>query len=135
MTWRRAGIGALAAAVLVVVVLAVQGSYERFGPAVLGPLERPAPSWTRPCWRRPPGKPLYTVRCARVKGIVVYVEQEDADGDGDRHAVIFAGVRPVRVKYPRDVGPRRLPGIGSRLEAVGAQPASGVLPEVVVADP
>jgi hypothetical protein len=133
MTWRKAGILALAGVVIAVVVLALQGSYERFGPAVLGPLERPAPTWTRPCWRRNPGTPLYTVRCARVKGLVVYVEQEDADGDGDRHAVIFAGVRLVRVKYPRDVGPERLPGIGSRLEAVGSQPASGLLPEVVVA--
>jgi hypothetical protein len=134
MTRRRVALLAGGGVLLALVLIALQGSYESFGPAVIGPLERPVPDWTRPCWRRKPDTPPYTVRCARVKGRVVYVEQHDPDGDGDRHAIVLAGLRLVKLKYPRDVGPLRLPGIGSRLEAVGHVPSGGaVVPEVIVA--
>jgi hypothetical protein len=132
MTRRRAALLAGAALLVTLLVLVLQGGYETYGPAVLGPLERPAPDWTRPCWRRKPKTPLYTVRCARAHGIVVYVEQHDPDGDGDRHAILLAGLRLVKLKYPRGVGPLRLPGVGSRVEAVGHVPGGGFMPEVIV---
>lgn len=126
-------------AVLAVALLAslVHGRYDTYGPALVGPLAPEAPGWSRPCWRL--GKPEgdYTVRCARVKGTVVYAEGRDPDGDGDRHLVVLAGVRLVELKYPDGVGPEDLPGLGATAEATGAQPVgqSGLVPVVIVARP
>ncbi len=119
---------------LVIVVLALRGDYDVYGPQVIGGLNPRPPEWSRPCWRRKPGtesKP-FTVRCAKVRGTVVWREGVDPDGDGDRHVVLLAGHRLVTVKYPRTASVR-LGGIGSTVQAVGAQPGGGrLLPQVLV---
>jgi hypothetical protein len=82
-----------------------------------GPGAVRAPSWSRPCWRQ--RKRRYTLPCAKVHGRVVYRQEHDPDGDGDRHLVVVAGPRIVTLKIAV-TGPRRVdPGLGARVTAIG----------------
>ncbi len=125
---RRALAFVLGAAALVVLALAgwtvTQTSYAHVGPGfVQGPASIHAPAWSRPCWRRnrPPFHNAYTPPCARVVGRVVLRQHVDPDGDGDAHLIVIAGVRVVNLKLPRAGadGAPGLPGLGSRVTAVG----------------
>jgi hypothetical protein len=54
-----------------------------------------------------------------VSGIVLYRQQDDPDGDGDRHALVAAGRHLVIVKVPRGSRDAALPAPGGHLTAVG----------------
>ena len=79
---------------------------------------RGAPAWTRPCWKDAPSMPDRPV-CARAQGRVVWVQQHDDDGDGDRHLLVVAHRRVRIVKVQRRLPVDHLPGIGTRIDAVG----------------
>ena len=118
---RRLLLLALSIVGLLAVVLVVRGDYQTDGPRVLGAGAPRPPGWTRPCWvlhPRTASKP-FSLRCARVEGTVLYRQNRDPDGDGDRHLVVVAGLHLVKVKFRQGVGPRSLPGIGSTLRVVG----------------
>ena len=96
---------------------------------------RGAPSWSRPCWRpnRAPYHGLYTLRCARVAGRVVYRQSRDPDGDGDAHLLVLARSHLVNLKFRRASGDPSLPGVGRRVVAVGLLSSGRLhLPEVDV---
>jgi hypothetical protein len=93
--------------------------------------DRPVAGWSRPCWK--PGRKGgagYTLACASVRGRVLHVEREDPDGDHDAHLVLLAGPRLVVVKIPAGAGIRRLPGVGTRVRAVGFAERGGIVTTV-----
>jgi hypothetical protein len=67
--------------------------------------------------------PQDAANCAAATGRIIYVEAVDPDGDGDLHLVILGG----NVTFPgmtvldieKERRPRRTPGIGDRVSAVG----------------
>jgi hypothetical protein len=84
-----------------------------------------------------------TVRCTRgvancraVRGLVVYVQAVDPDGDGDAHIAVvdrksltYPGIAVV--KLTRGMRPRRLPTQGDEVAAAGpVQKASDGNPEI-----
>ena len=107
----------VAAAVLA--VLLSRGSYGIYSRAdVLAAGRRAAlPSWTAWCRRQPPADGHFS--CARVDGRVIWVQGKDPDGDGDRHVIVMARLRPRIVKFSRDFPLEETPGVGSRVTAVG----------------
>ena len=128
--WRRRLLGISAAVVAVPVAgmtfLALTSDYDYRGLAYFGrPGDPRARAWSRPCWRRDPKyRVRYVLPCARVRGRVVYVQRSDPDGDGDAHAVVVAGARPVVVKFRAPAGrpetpQRALPRLGQRIEVDG----------------
>jgi hypothetical protein len=128
--WRRRLVGAAAAVVALsatgIAFLALTSDYDFRGLAHFGrPGDPRPPAWSKPCWRQDPKyRVRYVLPCARVRGRVVYVQRSDPDGDGDAHAVVVAGSRPVVVKFRSLAGghgrPRRaLPGLGQRIEVAG----------------
>jgi hypothetical protein len=50
---------------------------------------------------------------------VVWIEHDDPDGDGDRHLLVLAHRRVRVVKVQRRLPVDHLPGIGTRIDAVG----------------
>lgn len=115
--------GALIVA-LVAAVVAVDFGVGRFTSYQTAFLPRPGagpsiPSWTRPCWRRLDSLHPYSLKCGRVRGIVVWVQRHDPDGDGDRHLLVLAGYHLVSVKIPVSVSISHLPGLGSVVTAAG----------------
>ena len=117
----------VAAALLVVVLVGVAWTvhgtrYETQGLTQLPAVPtRGAPAWSRPCWRpnRAPYHGLYTLRCARVAGRVVYRQSRDPDGDGDAHLLVLARSHLVNLKFRHASGDPSLPGVGRRVVAVG----------------
>lgn len=110
--------------VLAAVLAAVSFGVGRFKSYPLSFLVPPAagrrtPAWTRPCWRHLERPHPYLLRCGRVRGIVLWVQHHDPDGDGDRHLLVLAGYRLVSVKIPRTARVSHVPGIGSLVTATG----------------
>ncbi|HEV7752980.1 MAG TPA: hypothetical protein VGO71_15650 [Baekduia sp.] len=95
------------------------GAYERYPRTALvsGAQVHRAPAWSEPCWATAPRR--QEVACVHVKGRVVWVQHHDPDGDGDRHLIVMARLRPRIVKISRELLVTDLPGIGTRVEAVG----------------
>ncbi|MFL5887446.1 MAG: hypothetical protein ACJ77M_20435 [Thermoleophilaceae bacterium] len=67
--------------------------------------------------------------CKSVRGLAVYVQAVDPDGDGDahvavvdRHSLTYPGIAVVKVT--REMRPRRLPREGDEVSAAGAVQAS-----------
>jgi hypothetical protein len=107
---------ALAAAAAAVASRGVDARYPRL--ALLTPdQQRRAPAWTAPCW--PTARWTDQRQCGRVQGRVVWVQQHDPDGDGDRHLVVVGRFRTRIVKLSARLGVRRGPRIGARIDAVG----------------
>jgi hypothetical protein len=102
--------GGVALLVLLVAlfVLAAQGSRTTYDRG-----DRPAPSWTRPCFRRAarPDRPLLHF-CARVSGRILHVRHTHPDVT---HVAILAHFRVVIVRVERP----EVPGLGSTITAVG----------------
>jgi hypothetical protein len=97
----------------VVVVTAARGVYD------VSPYPRDAasaPRWTMPCFHAT-SQYNHEPQCARVRGRVVWREQSDPDGDGDRHIVVLSRMRLRVVKLTAQSG--AMPALGSEVEAVG----------------
>ena len=95
-----------------VVVTAARGVYD------VSPYPRDAasaPGWTMPCFHAT-SQYNHEPQCARVRGRVVWREQSDPDGDGDRHIVVLSRMRLRVVKLRAE---QMLPGVGAEVEAVG----------------
>lgn len=116
---------ALAVAAAVVALLATRGAYDAVPRQKLDPLGLTVPAWTRPCWLLPstPARRPETRACARVRGLVVYSERHDPDGDGDRHLIVLAHGHVLKVKVRRGVRPGPLPGAGHTFAGIGVVPA------------
>ena len=101
------------------------GKYDRYPRAklVTAAQRAAAPAWTRPCWAgaQDTGKP----NCVRVAGRVAWIQKHDPDGDGDRHLIVIARLRPHIVKLDRRLPVRRLPRLGARVDVTGIIEASG----------
>lgn len=109
----------VAAVVTVALVALAPGSYDtypRWGLRTAAERQA-APAWTRPCWptARTEGKPT----CAHVAGRVVWIQRHDPDGDGDRHLIVVGRLHPRIIKVPATLPVSHLPGIGTRIDAVG----------------
>ena len=116
---RRLLLGVLAALLVVAVLAALvlsRGTFDTYPRAGLAGAG--APAWTAPC-RADPGAGRDRAMCRRVAGRVVWIQKRDPDGDGDRHLIVVARLRPRIVKVPRDFPLRRLPGRGSWVDATG----------------
>jgi hypothetical protein len=109
----------VAIAVAIAVVALRSGTYQTFPRSELLTVSqrRAAPSWTRPCWSIAPWTSDRT--CGHVKGRVVWIQHHDPDGDGDRHLIVVARWRPHIVKIASARQVSKLPGLGTRVEAVG----------------
>jgi hypothetical protein len=119
---RRAGLVALpvvAVAVAVGVAAFAPGTYDRYPrTALLSDAQaRGAPAWTQPCRATASRRPEDA--CVHVRGRVVWVQHHDDDGDGDRHLIVMVRLRPRIVKISRALPISELPGIGTRIDAVG----------------
>ena len=121
-----------AASLAPVAWLCLQGELERYGPVVIRSSTPVPPAWAAPCRRRSAEGVVFVRRCARVDGLVIWREQDDPDGDGDRHLLVVADRRPVKLKFPRGVGPRELPGLGKRARVTGDLPEEEGVVEVRV---
>jgi hypothetical protein len=123
--WRRLARGLVVLLAAVVAVLAVSsfavGRFTRYPVSFLAPpaAGHRTPAWTRPCWRQLGHPHPYVLTCGRVRGIVLWVQHHDPDGDGDRHLLVLAGYHVVSVKIPREVAVEHLPGIASVVTATG----------------
>ena len=78
------------------------------------------PPWEHPLHCRDTDGPA----CREVSGRIVYIEREDPDGDGDAHLVLVGRSSVTKrfisiIKIGRPTRPRRLPGWGSWVSAVG----------------
>lgn len=123
---RRAALRAAVAIVggLVVVLFGISLLVGRFATYPVSYLAPPAdgprtPAWTRPCWRHLDRPRPYLLKCGRVRGVVVWVQRHDPDGDGDRHLLVVAGYHLVSVKIPKTARVPRLPRIASVVTATG----------------
>jgi hypothetical protein len=126
--WRRASrrhriLVALAALLALLAgaaaVLTSRGAYDTYPrDALVRPAQqRRAPAWTAPCW--PTARWSDKRLCARVRGRVVWVQHDDADGDGDGHLVVVDRFHSRIVKLTAGLGLGRLPRIGAHVDAVG----------------
>ena len=109
--------------VCAVVVTAATTAYETVPLGYVGgAANRTAPDWSRPCMRRNPNGSRYVLPCGRVRGLIVYREGHDPDGDGDVHGVALAGARLVVLKA-RPALPRsaEIPGVGHRVDLAGPE--------------
>ena len=96
------------------------------------PAPRPAPAKREPVARCPRD----VANCRAVRGLVVYVQAVDPDGDGDAHLAVvdrgsltYPGIAVV--KLTRDMRPRKLPRQGDVVAAAGpVQKASDGNPEI-----
>jgi hypothetical protein len=114
------GLLVVAAGLLAVALIAfAPGSWETYARVDLATEEgrRAAPAWTEPCWSKAERKRERL--CAHVEGRIVWIQQHDPDGDGDRHLVVVSRLRPRIVKVGLRLGVGALPGIGSRIAATG----------------
>jgi hypothetical protein len=119
----------LALAATGAVVALKPGSYQTYPRSELVTVaaRRAAPAWTRPCW---PIARWATARfCGHVEGRVVWIQRHDSDGDGDRHLVVVGRWHPHIVKIAPTLPVSDLPGVGTRIDAVGyvSRGASGKL--------
>ena len=119
---RRISFGGLLVLLVVAAVAAIafsRGVYDTYPrSAILWPAQQQrAPAWTAPCW--PTARWTDKARCAHVSGRVVWVQQHDPDGDGDRHLMVIDRLHPRIVKLQKGLGLTRLPKIGARVDAVG----------------
>lgn len=107
----------LACAVLAIVCAG--GGYRSIPRDALITPERHAagPPWTRPCWASVFDSDQRS--CVRVTGRVVWLQKHDPDGDGDRHLVVVARLRPHIVKLNRAFPVRHLPGLGAHVAVTG----------------
>ncbi len=71
-----------------------------------------------------PACPAGSANCSSARGLIIYVEAVDPDGDGDAHFVLASaqaitgpGISVVDVRT--DLRPHPLPGIGDELSASG----------------
>lgn len=131
---RRVALATLLVVLLLAAGVTGPGSYETYPrSALLTPAgQRDAPAWTRPCWAR--ARKLREPTCAHVSGRVVWIQHEDPDGDGDRHLVIVGRLRLRVVKIPKTLPVSKLPGYGTRIDAVGyLSLGSSGHPEVIAA--
>jgi hypothetical protein len=117
---RRALRTALVVALSFVALLAVGSATTHYDTVHLMELRAPkqAPAWTAPCRGQRPPAPPYVLPCGRVDGIVVWVQKDDPDRDGDVHVVALAGPRLVIVKYKRKHR-EEAPGLGHQVHAAG----------------
>jgi hypothetical protein len=104
----------LLAVVALLVAYAVATTGKDIQPAASLTGGAPVAPWSEPCWRR--GR--YTLECARVRGRVIFRQDEDPDGDGDGHVVVISGLGLVTLKVRRSTG-IQLPGYGAEVTAVG----------------
>jgi hypothetical protein len=107
---------ALAAVLAVVLSRGVRQLYPR--DALQTPAQQVrAPAWTQPCRRiaRQTTKPA----CVHVSGRVIWIQEHDPDGDGDRHVIVMSRLRPRIVKLPQTLPLAHLPRIGAWIDAVG----------------
>jgi hypothetical protein len=119
---KRIALGLLAVLVVAAAGLAIllapgdHRSYPR--QEILWPAQQArAPRWTSPCW--PTARWTDKAQCVHVSGRVVWTQKQDPDGDGDRHLLIVGRLHPRVVKLVRGMRTAGLPGIGTRVDAVG----------------
>ena len=99
-----------------IVVTAARGVYD------VSPYPRDAasaPRWTMPCFHAT-SQYNHEPQCARVRGRVVWREQSDPDGDGDRHIVVLSRMRLRVVK----LRPTRCCPVSARRSRRSASPRS-----------
>lgn len=79
-----------------------------------------APAWTRPCWaRRLRSSRVTTVRCARLRGRVIFRRREKDRNGGDVHLVTVADRHIVYAKISPEDQRLGIPSIGDRVTFVG----------------
>lgn len=107
---------------VVVVGMGLTSAYDSVPLSYISrPGDRVAPSWSRPCWRRNAGDgSRYVLPCGRARGVILFRQGHDPDGDGDVHGVVQAGMRLVVIKS-RSGSPRaaRIPGVGHTVDLAG----------------
>ena len=82
--------------------------------------DAPQPHWSTPCRRRDRTGRRYVLKCGRVRGVIVFHESRDSDGDGDVHGIAVAGAKLVVLKSRRGrEGAIAIPGVGRRVGAAG----------------
>jgi hypothetical protein len=127
---RRVALALLVAAVVVIAATAVAfgpGTYDVYSRTVV-PTDaqlREAPPWTRTCWGN--ARVTTHTRCVHIAGRIAWIQHHDPDGDGDRHMIVVVHLHPRIVKIGRELGVRKLPRIGTRVDATGflTESASG----------
>jgi hypothetical protein len=109
----------VAVAATVAVVALRSGGYQTFPRSELltGAARHAAPAWTRPCWSIARWTSDRT--CGHVEGRVVWIQRHDPDGDGDRHLIVVGRWHPHIVKVASARRISHLPGLGTRIDAVG----------------
>jgi hypothetical protein len=97
------------------------------------PPERPRPTGPKPLARAtcPVGLP----GCRSVRGVALFVQRVDPDGDGDLHVVVTGGSVSApgvtSIDVAKGLRPARDPGIGDVVTAAGqVQPGSARQPQI-----
>src|SRR3954454_6142386 len=97
------------------------------------PPERPRPTGPKPIARAT--CPAGLSGCRSVRGVALFVQRVDPDGDGDLHVVVTGGSVSApgvtSIDVAKELRPARDPGIGDVVTAAGqVQPGSARQPQI-----
>jgi len=102
-------------------ILVSSTSYSEVPTAYFGRAGDPdPPAWSQPCRRRDRFGTRYVLRCGHVRGVIVFHESRDPDGDGDVHGIAVAGAKLVVLKSQRgSAAAKPIPGIARHVDVAG----------------
>ena len=116
---RKRGIAIAGVAVLVVVgaglAVAAPGHTERYAGKKAG-----APTWTAPCWERPPRRDRRLLApCAEVSGRVLWIRKQGGVSKSSKAQLALASNFKIVIAKMAPYDGSKLPSIGSYVHIVG----------------